>query len=99
MPFDGDYTQEKYATQMLDAYKKAGIPPGDVFAQSFNLADMLYWVKTEPEFAAQAVYLEERYEKQGLDPDQARDLEALDGGTEGVRAWRSSGRRSGPCWR
>ena len=22
MPFDGDYTQEKYATQMLDAYKK-----------------------------------------------------------------------------
>ena len=27
MPFDGDYTQEKYASQMLDAYKKAGIPP------------------------------------------------------------------------
>ena len=43
---------------------------GDVFAQSFNLADMLYWVKTEPEFAKQAVYLEERYEKQGLDPNK-----------------------------
>jgi glycerophosphoryl diester phosphodiesterase len=70
MPFDGDYTQEKYATQMLDAYKKAGIPPEDVFAQSFNLADILYWVKTEPTFAKQAVYLEERYEKQGLDPDK-----------------------------
>jgi glycerophosphoryl diester phosphodiesterase len=68
MPFDGDYSQEKYASQMLDAYKKAGIPPSDVFAQSFNLADILYWVKTEPEFAKQAVYLEERYEKQGLDP-------------------------------
>ena len=27
MPFDGDYTQEKYASQMMDAYKKAGIPP------------------------------------------------------------------------
>ena len=52
MPFDGDYTQEKYATQMLDAYKKAGIPPADVYAQSFNLADILYWVKTEPAFAA-----------------------------------------------
>jgi glycerophosphoryl diester phosphodiesterase len=69
MPFDGDYTQDKYASQMLDAYKKAGIPPGDVFAQSFNLADVLHWVKTEPAFGAQAVYLEERYERQGLDPN------------------------------
>src|SRR5205814_1818444 len=25
MPFDGDYTQEKYATQMLAAYKAAGL--------------------------------------------------------------------------
>jgi glycerophosphoryl diester phosphodiesterase len=70
MPFDGDYTQEKYATQMLAAYKAAGIPASDVFAQSFNLADILYWVKTEPTFGAQAVYLEERYEKQGLDPNK-----------------------------
>lgn len=67
MPFDGDYTQEKYASQMLAAYKAAGIPASDVFAQSFGLADILYWVKTAPEFAAQAVYLEDRYEKQGLD--------------------------------
>ena len=41
-----------------------------MFAQSFNLADVLYWVKTEPDFAKQAVYLEERYEKQGLDPNK-----------------------------
>ena len=70
MPVDGDYTQEKYASQMLAAYKASGIPASDVFAQSFNLADILYWVKTEPAFAAQAVYLEERYEKQGLDPNK-----------------------------
>jgi glycerophosphoryl diester phosphodiesterase len=68
MPFDGDYTQEKYAAQMLRAYKDAGIPARDVFAQSFRLADILYWVKTEPEFAAQAVYLEDRYETAGLHP-------------------------------
>jgi glycerophosphoryl diester phosphodiesterase len=68
MPFDGNYTQEKYASQMLAAYKASGIPASDVYAQSFSLADILYWVKTEPEFARQAVYLEERYEKQGLDP-------------------------------
>src|SRR6478735_179877 len=70
MPFDGDYTQEKYAAQMLDAYKKAGIPPGDVFAQSFDLNDVLFWIKAEPAFGAQAVYLEDRYEKQGLDPNK-----------------------------
>lgn len=70
MPFDGDYTQEKYASQMLAAYQAAGIPASDVFAQSFSLADILYWVKTEPAFAAQAVYLEERYEKQSLDPNK-----------------------------
>jgi glycerophosphoryl diester phosphodiesterase len=70
MPFDGDYTQEKYASQMLAAYKAADIPASDVFAQSFNLADILYWVKTEPAFAAQAIFLEERYEKQGLDPNK-----------------------------
>ena len=68
MPFDGDYTQEKYAAQMLRAYKDAGIPPSDVFAQSFSLADILYWVKTEPEFGAQAVYLDGRYESSGLHP-------------------------------
>jgi glycerophosphoryl diester phosphodiesterase len=68
MPFDGDYTHEKYASQMIEAYKAAGIPASDVFAQSFNLADVLHWVKTEPAFGAQAVYLEDRYEKRGLDP-------------------------------
>jgi glycerophosphoryl diester phosphodiesterase len=70
MPFDGDYTQEKYATQMIAAYKASGIPPEHVFAQSFDLNDILFWVKTEPAFGAQAVYLEERYEKLGLDPNK-----------------------------
>jgi len=67
MPFDGDYTQEKYATQMLEAYKAAGIPPGNVFAQSFSLADVLFWAKTEPAFGAQAVFLDGRYETRGFD--------------------------------
>jgi glycerophosphoryl diester phosphodiesterase len=70
MPFDGDYTQEKYAAQMIAAYRKAGIPPEQVFAQSFDLNDVLFWIRTEPAFGAQAVYLEDRYEKRGLDPDK-----------------------------
>lgn len=67
MPFDGDYSQEKYATQMFDEYRAAGIPPGDVFAQSFDLNDIKFWIRTAPEFGAQAVYLDGRYEAPGFD--------------------------------
>jgi len=67
MPFDGDYTQEKYATQMLDEYRAAGIPASDVFPQSFGLADVQFWIKSAPDFGQQAVYLDGRYEGKGFD--------------------------------
>lgn len=60
MPFEGDYTQEAFAQQMIDEYKAAGVPPADVYAQSFLLDDVLYWIANEPEFGAQAVYLDPR---------------------------------------
>ncbi len=60
MPFEGDYTQAMYAQQMIDEYKAAGVPPEDVFAQSFLFDDVLYWIENEPEFGAQAVYLDPR---------------------------------------
>ncbi|MCF4167532.1 glycerophosphodiester phosphodiesterase [Zavarzinia compransoris] len=58
MPFDG-FSQEDYAQKLIDEYKAAGIPAADVFAQSFNLADVLYWIEAEPDFGANAVYLVE----------------------------------------
>lgn len=58
MPFDG-FTQEMYAQKMIDEYKEAGVNPADVFAQSFRLEDVLYWIKNEPEFGKQAVYLDD----------------------------------------
>ncbi len=61
MPYGGDYTQEKYAQQLIDEYKQAGVDPRDVFPQSFNLNDVLYWLRTEPRFGKQAVYLDGRY--------------------------------------
>lgn len=61
MPFEG-YSQEDYAQAMIDEYKAAGVPASDVWAQSFNLSDILYWIEHEPEFGAQAVYLDDRYE-------------------------------------
>lgn len=67
MPFD-DFTQEDYAQKLIDEYKAAGIPPSDVWAQSFSLDDVLYWIRAEPEFGAQAVFLDSRY-RTGLDPN------------------------------
>ncbi len=67
MPYEGNYTQEAYAQQMIDEYKKAGVDPKKVFAQSFNLADVLYWLKNEPLFGKQAVYLDGRYSDKSFD--------------------------------
>ncbi|MES9862823.1 MAG: glycerophosphodiester phosphodiesterase family protein [Candidatus Thiodiazotropha sp. LLP2] len=58
MPFEGDYTQQEYAQQMINEYKDAGVRPKRVFAQSFNLDDVLYWIENEPRFGKQAVYLD-----------------------------------------
>lgn len=51
--------QENYAQRMIDAYKEAGVEPRDVFAQSFNKNDVLYWIAHEPRFGRQAVYLDD----------------------------------------
>ena len=69
MPFGGDYTQEKYAQQMIDEYKKAGVDPKNVYAQSFNLNDVLYWIKADPAFGRQAVYLDDRDSDKSFDSD------------------------------
>lgn len=61
MPYEGDYTQEDYAQQMIDEYKAARIRPSRVWAQSFNLNDVKYWVDNTPFYGRQAVYLDGRY--------------------------------------
>ncbi|NSX56588.1 glycerophosphodiester phosphodiesterase family protein [Parasulfitobacter algicola] len=67
MPFDG-FSQQDYAQKLIDEYKAAGIPASDVWAQSFNLDDVLYWIENEPEFGAQAVYLDDSYDIEGWSP-------------------------------
>ena len=67
MPYEGDYTQEDYAQQMIDEYKAARVHPRKVFAQSFNLGDVLYWISNEPWFGRQAVFLDGRYNVLGFD--------------------------------
>lgn len=67
MPYEGDYTQEDYARQMIAEYKAAGIAPRRVWAQSFSLDDILFWINSAPAFGKQAVFLDGRYEDPAFD--------------------------------
>ena len=66
MPFDG-FSQTDYAQKLIDEYKDAGVPAKKVWAQSFNLDDVLYWIQNEPDFGKQAVYLDGRYDDPAFD--------------------------------
>ncbi|WP_163132587.1 glycerophosphodiester phosphodiesterase family protein [Agarivorans sp. Alg241-V36] len=50
-------TQQEFAQKMIDEYIEAGIEPSDVYAQSFSIDDVEYWVANTPELGEQAVYL------------------------------------------
>lgn len=58
MPFNG-FTQQAYAQKMIDEYKAAGVAAKHVWAQSFDLGDVLYWIQQEPAFGKQAVFLDD----------------------------------------
>jgi glycerophosphoryl diester phosphodiesterase len=47
---------------MIDEYKSARVSPRKVWAQSFNLNDVLYWIEQTPWYGKQAVYLDGRYD-------------------------------------
>ena len=71
MPFNG-FSQTDYAQKMIDEYKIAKVDPSHVYPQSFHHADIMYWIKHEPAFAKQAVFLDAA-EK----PEDLPDLEKL----------------------
>jgi len=73
MPYLG-FTQEQYAQALINEYKQAGVSPDDVFPQSFDLNDVMYWIKNEPEFGKQAIYLDSRYEQKGFNAAQPEML-------------------------
>lgn len=51
-------SQARYAQKFIDELKDAGVSPENVWAQSFSKDDVLYWIKHEPAFGKQAVYLD-----------------------------------------
>ena len=75
--------QAGYAQAMIDEFKRARVNPRDVYPQSFNLADVTYWVTHEPGFGRQAVYLDDVDPGAGIPPLTAAELNAVRG--QGVR--------------
>ncbi len=57
---DSGLNQETYARKMIQEYIDAGIEPREVFAQSFNIDDVLQWIAEFPNFGEQAVFLDGR---------------------------------------
>jgi glycerophosphoryl diester phosphodiesterase len=57
MPFNG-FTRAQYAQKLIDEYRAAGVPPSEVFPQSYERRDVDYWLDREPEFGARAVLLD-----------------------------------------
>ena len=82
MPFNG-FTQQAYAQKMIDEYKAAGVSPNDVFPQSFNKDDVLYWIQHEPAFGEQAVFLDDA--NTVADLPSAWDLVGYK--TQGINIW------------
>ena len=52
-------SQGAYAQKMIDTLVAEGVNPRDVWLQSFDLNDVLYWIKHAPAFGRQAVYLDD----------------------------------------
>jgi glycerophosphoryl diester phosphodiesterase len=82
MPFDG-FTQQAYAQKMIDEYKQARVPARNVWAQSFDKNDVLYWVQNEPAFGRQAVFLDDA----GTVADLPSAAELRDYRRQGIRIW------------
>ena len=82
MPFDG-FTQEAYAQKLIDEYRAAGVDPGDVWPQSFSIDDVRYWMRQEPSFGRQAIFLDDANFVVQL--PSREELAAY--ATEGLPAW------------
>ena len=54
LPFNG-ITREELAERLIDEYRSAGVPPSEVFPQSFHRRDVEYWIARTPEYGERAM--------------------------------------------
>jgi glycerophosphoryl diester phosphodiesterase len=70
-------SQANYAQALIDELKRAGVAPKDAWPQSFNLDDVLYWIRNEPRFGKQAVYLDDVDPASGFPRLTVAELQSL----------------------
>lgn len=70
MPFRG-FSQEDYARKLIAEYRDADVDQSRVYPQSFSLADVVFWIESEPEFGERAVFLDGRYDDPAFDPAES----------------------------
>lgn len=54
----GAFTRAELAQKLIDEYRAAGVPPSEVFPQSFERRVVDYWIESEPEYGRQAILLD-----------------------------------------
>jgi glycerophosphoryl diester phosphodiesterase len=64
-------SQAGYAQAFIDELRAGGVRPSDAWPQSFNLADVHYWIRNEPAYGRQTVYLD------SIDPTVTPPIERL----------------------
>jgi glycerophosphoryl diester phosphodiesterase len=70
-------SQANYAQALIEELKRAGVDPKDAWPQSFNLDDVLHWVRNEPRFGKQAVYLDDVDPSSGFPRLTVGELQSL----------------------
>jgi glycerophosphoryl diester phosphodiesterase len=58
LPWQG-VTRQQLAQRLIDEYRAAGVPPSEVFPQSFERRDVDYWIENEPDYGKQAMLLDD----------------------------------------
>lgn len=74
LPFRGKQLTD-YADRLVQDYRDAGIPPEDVWLQSFDPDIVRHWLAAAGDFAERVVWLDGRYGLPGFDH---RDTDRLD---------------------
>lgn len=75
---DSGLNQQSYAAKLIEEYIDAGVAPSNVWPQSFNLDDVLYWIQNYPEYGRQAVFLDGRSVAElATNPPSVSDFTAL----------------------
>ncbi len=76
-------SQAAYAQKLIDELRRGGVQPRDAWPQSFNLQDVLHWVRNEPRYGRQAVYLDDVDPGAGIPRLTAEELREVR--SQGVR--------------